>query len=297
MASSGVKVVVITGASSGVGLALANLLSNSNNYKVYATVRTPGKADQLQQYAKERGEKKLEVLELDVTKEESIDKAVKHIVGKDGKIDVLVNNAGFSFAKNLEQSTMSEFREIFDTNFFGVVATSKAIVPLMRQAKSGHIINIASYGGLVGQPFNDAYCAAKFAVTGLTESMHATLSPLGVKVTLVCPGAIATPFLAKATATATKDENNPYAALQQAYIDSMKKIFAGAAASGVKTAQSAEEIADLLKQIVETEKPHFLYPTSAYIGGLISKKLVDNTGDAMTQLTIQRSYGDAISHL
>jgi short-subunit dehydrogenase len=297
MESSGVKVVVITGASSGVGLSLANLLSSSNNYKVYATARTPSKADQLQQIVKERGDKRIEILELDVTKEDSIDNAVKHIIAKDSKIDVLVNNAGFSFAKNLEQSSMSEFREIFDTNFFGVVATSKAIVPLMRQAKSGHIINIASVGGLIGQPFNDAYCAAKFAVVGLTESMYSTLSPLGVKVTLVCPGAITTPFLAKATGTLSQDPNNPYIKLQQAYMDTMKKVFAGNASSGIKTSQTPEEISEVLKQIIETEKPQFLYATSPYVSTIISKKLVDDTGDTMAQFTITRSYGDSLSNL
>jgi short-subunit dehydrogenase len=219
-------VVVITGASSGLGLATASLLSSTGEYKVYATARTPAKADQLQQLAKEeKRSNRLEILELDVTKEDSIARAINLILQKESRIDVLVNNAGFSFAKPLELTSMGEFHEIFDTNFFGVVAMSKAVVPSMRGAKSGHIINIASFGGIVGQPFNDAYCAAKFAVVGLTESMYATLFPLGVKVTLVCPGAITTPFLAKAAATTDASADNPYSSLQQAYIDNIKKYF------------------------------------------------------------------------
>jgi NAD(P)-dependent dehydrogenase (short-subunit alcohol dehydrogenase family) len=289
------KVVIVTGASSGVGLALSVLLSGTGQYKVYATARQPNTVEQLQQLVKERPDT-LELLPLDVTKEDTITQAVNHILQKDSKIDVLVNNAGFSFAKNLEATSMAEFKEIFDTNFFGVVATSKAVVPHMREAKSGHIINIASYGGLVGQPFNDAYCAAKFAVSGLTESMHATLSPLGVKVTLVCPGAITTPFLAKASSSlvAVGDEN-PYSTLQTAYMDTMKKIFMGNAAAGIKTSQTPEEIAEVLKKIIETDKPNFQYPTSEYMTNLVAKKYVDPTGNTNTQLTLSRCYGDALN--
>jgi len=289
------KVVIVTGASSGLGLSLSSLLSASGHYKVYATARQPNKVEQLQNLAKERKDT-LELLTLDVTKEDSINQAINQVLQKESKIDVLVNNAGFSFAKTLEATSMAEFREIFDTNFFGVAACSKVVVPHMRAAKSGHIINISSYGGLVGQPFNDAYCAAKFAVTGLTESMFSSLSPLGVKVTLVCPGAITTPFMAKAVSTLVPlGDDNPYSGLQKAYIETMQKVMAGNAAAGVKSAQTPDEVAQVIKNIIETEKPDFQYITSDYIGNLVSKKYVDITGNTMAQLTLTRSFGDALN--
>jgi NAD(P)-dependent dehydrogenase (short-subunit alcohol dehydrogenase family) len=284
-------VVLVTGASSGVGLALAQVLSGSGQYKVYATARQPNKVEQLQQLVKERSDT-LEVLTLDVTKESTIQESIDYILKKDGKIDVLVNNAGFSFAKPTELTSMDEFREIFDTNFFGVVATSKAVIPHMRAAKSGHIINISSVGGLLGQPFNDAYCAAKFAVCGLTESMYQTLIPFGIKVTLVCPGAITTPFLAKAASSVVPSgENNPYTELQNMYVENVTKIFAGNAASGIKSSQTAEEIAEIIKKIAELEKPDFCYTTSEYVTNFAATKLVDVTGNSSAEFTSKRCFG------
>jgi len=283
------KVVLVTGATSGAGLAISSLLSQSS-YKVYGTARNLHKADQLHALAKERNNR-LEILELDVTKEETISQAIKTIISKESKIDILVNNAGYAITKPAELTSMAEFREIFETNFFGLVALTKEVIPYMREARSGHIINISSFGGLVGQPFHDAYSASKFAVTGFTESLHSTLTPFGISVTLVCPGAITTPFLSKAVSTVVK-EQTPYSELQQAYATTMHKIFAGNAQSGIKTSQTAEEIAVILKDIIETDKPHFLYPTSDYMKKQVALKLVDVTGDTLAEFTIKRSYGE-----
>jgi len=282
------KVVLITGATSGVGLALSSLLSQSSNYKVFGTARNPDKADQLQSLVKERNNR-LEVVELDLTKEQSINQAITYILNKESKIDIIVNNAGFAISKTAELTSMAEFRDIFETNFFGLVAITKGVIPSMREAKSGHIINISSYGGLVGQPFHDAYSASKFAVTGFTESLYSTLVPLGIKVTLVCPGAITTPFMGKALATVVK-EDNAYSELQKAYIETMKKIFIGNAE--IKTSQTPEEIGEVLKNIIETDKPHMMYMTSDYMKKQASQKLVDVTGETMAEYTLKRSYGD-----
>jgi len=290
------KIVLTTGCSSGIGLATAVLLgSRPNKYKVYATMRDPSKAGDLMKAAKSLGAE-VTVLPLDVSKEDSIDRCTKEIFAKEGRIDVLINNAGFTFAKPLEFTSMSEFHEIFDTNLFGVVAMCKAVVPGMRERKSGHILNISSFGGLIGQPFNDAYCAAKFAVVGLTESMYTTLPPLGVKVTLVCPGAVTTPFVAKATSNMLQsDDNNPYSGLQNAYMGSMKAIFAGAAASGIKSSQTPEEIAGVLMSILETEKPKPMYLTSEYISKSACLKLKDPTGETVAKESIKRSFGDYVN--
>jgi short-subunit dehydrogenase len=179
-----------------------------------------------------------------------------------------------------------------ETNFFGLVATTKIIVPLMRARRSGHIINISSYGGLVGQPFNDAYCAAKFAVTGLSESMYSSLHPFGIKVTLVCPGAITTPFLDKAAKTVEMDPSNPYMPLGSAYIATMRKVFSDSGTSGIKSSQTADEIAEILKRLIEEDDPQFLCLTSQYIEKIAGFKLKDTTGRTMADLTLKRSYGE-----
>jgi len=283
------KVVLITGASSGVGLSTSVLLA-ANGYKVYASMRDTAKAGDLKKAAEEKGAQ-VEVTQLDVTDETSIKKAIDEIIEKEGKIDVLINNAGFSFAKTLEQTSMSEFRSIMETNFFGLVATTKIVVPLMRARRSGHILNISSYGGLVGQPFNDAYCAAKFAVTGLSESMHASLRPFGIKVTLVCPGAITTPFLQKAAGTIETDPSNPYMPLGSAYVATMKKVFSDSETTGVKSSQTADEVAEVLKRLIEEDDPQFLCLTSQYIEKVAGLKLKDTTGKTMANMTLTRSYG------
>jgi len=287
------KVVVVTGASSGLGLATTLLLAgigHGKTYKVYPSVRNISTATALINGAKEKGVT-IHPIEMDVSKSDQVTSVLAGIIKEEGAIDVLINNAGFTFAKPMEETTMEEFHTLFDTCLFGVVAACKAVIPAMREQKSGHIINISSIGGLMGQPFNDAYCSAKFALSGLSESMYGTLVPLGIKVTLVCPGAITTPFLAKATATTTTDPNSPYVGLQQAYIGEIMKIFQSNAAAGIKSSQTPEEIAELLLQIIDADKPHFQYLTSDYVDNLASIKFKDNTGDVGLQTTMQRSYG------
>jgi len=288
------RTAFITGTSSGVGFSTSLLLAK-NNFKVFASVRSIGKGEGLLNAAKNLGvHNNIHLVELDVSKEKDVSTVVKDVISKAGKLDVLINNAGYTIVKPTELTSMSEFREIFDTNFFGTVAVAKEVIPHMRSNKSGHIINISSYGGLVGQPFNDAYCAAKFAVTGWNESLHSTLHPFGVNVSLVCPGAITTPFAGKATGTVNVDPTNPYIPLQQLYMDNLKKIFSSNASSGVKSSQTAEELAEFLLNVINSKEPKPLYVTSEYIGNVASKKYVDITGETMAKTTITRSFGSDI---
>ena len=163
------KNVLITGTSSGLGFETAILMAEKG-YQVYASMRNLEKADKLIQIAKEK-KLSIEVLELDVSQMHTIELAVKSIIEKDGKIDVLVNNAGAGFAKTLEQASLDEVDWVTDVNYTGVIRTTKAVLPYMRKVKAGRIINITSVGGLVGQPFNELYCGAKFAVEGFTEAL------------------------------------------------------------------------------------------------------------------------------
>ncbi|HQU56219.1 MAG TPA: SDR family NAD(P)-dependent oxidoreductase, partial [Chitinophagaceae bacterium] len=162
-------VTLITGTSSGVGLETA-LLFAKNGYSVYASMRDTTKNEKLLAAAKHENFD-LKIIELDVCNTASIQKAVDTVIREEGTIDILVNNAGAGFAKSTEQATDEEIQWVIQTNLLSVIRCTKAVLPIMKAQKSGHIINLSSVGGLVGQPFNELYCAAKFGVEGYTEAM------------------------------------------------------------------------------------------------------------------------------
>lgn len=190
--------VLITGTSTGVGFESAILFAQ-NNYKVYATMRNLEKADALQQVIHEKN-LDIEILPLDVTKTDTIKSAVDTIIQKDGKIDVLINNAGAGFAKTTEQASTEEIRWVTEVNYHGVIFCTQAVLPFMRKQKSGQIITITSVGGLVGQPFNELYCGAKFGVEGYMEALATYISDaFNINITCVEPGGIATEFMTSAT--------------------------------------------------------------------------------------------------
>jgi len=125
----------------------------------------------------------------------SINQCVADIIAQDGKIDVLVNNAGAGFVRSTEQATEDEIQWVIDVNLTGVIRCTKAVLPHMRKARSGRVVNVSSVGGLVGQPFNELYCAAKFAVEGYTESLACYVQPnFNIQFTSIEPGGIATEF-------------------------------------------------------------------------------------------------------
>jgi short-subunit dehydrogenase len=186
------KTVVITGTSTGLGLETA-LIFAKNGYKVFATMRDVTKSEAL---IGSKGNLDIEILPLDVTNENSIKECIGNIIEKVGHIDILINNAGCGFAKTTEQANEEEMKWVMDLNYYGVVRCTKAVLPFMRKQKSGHIINITSVGGLVGQPFNEFYCGAKFAVEGYTESLASYIEDdFGIKFSIVEPGGISTEFL------------------------------------------------------------------------------------------------------
>ena len=189
------KVAIITGTSSGVGLELSLLLA-LEGYIVYATMRDLSKKDNLLNKAQELGLDNIIVEQLDITQVESINKCITKIINSVGYIDLLVNNAGAGFIRTVEQATEDDIKWVMDTNYLGVVNCVKAVIPHMRHRKSGHIINISSVGGLVGQPLNELYCGAKFAVEGFTEAMASYMTKyFNIYFTLVEPGGIESDFV------------------------------------------------------------------------------------------------------
>jgi NAD(P)-dependent dehydrogenase (short-subunit alcohol dehydrogenase family) len=187
------KVILITGSSTGIGLETAVQLAEQG-HKVYATMRNLQKRSLLDNEVEKRNVK-LNVRQLDVQDEKSIEACIAEIIASEQRIDVLINNAGAGFIKPMEQASMEEIQQVMDVNFYGPIRCSKAVMPQMRKQRSGHIINISSVGGIVGSPVNEIYCAAKFALEGLTESLATYLEPyFGINVSLIEPGGTITEF-------------------------------------------------------------------------------------------------------
>lgn len=182
------KTVLITGTSSGIGKAAVKLFQASG-WNVVATMRTPEKETELQQLDR------VLVTALDVTKQESIEEAIAKGIAKFGTIDVLINNAGFGMMGLIEASSEELMQRIFDVNVFGVVRTTKAILPHFRARGEGLIVNVSSMVGRACFPFQALYHATKHALEGFTEDSQYELNPLGIRVKLVEPGGVATDFL------------------------------------------------------------------------------------------------------
>jgi len=186
--SGGQRVVLITGCSSGIGLDTA-VAAAGVGFRVVATMRDPDKGDALLKAASEVGVA-VDVRRLDVTDTASIDACLAEVVSQYGRLDAVVNNAGGanSFA-TVETATMAEYRANLEVNFFGVVAVTRAALPHLR-ASAGRVVTVGSTRGLIGQPFNEGYSAAKFAVEGFFESLAPTVAEFGVSVVIVEPGPV-----------------------------------------------------------------------------------------------------------
>ena len=188
----GGKVWLITGAAVGLGRELAEHLL-ATGARVVATSR---KLEPLRELAT-RYPATLLVTPMDVTDQHQVEAAVTAVVKRFGRIDVLVNNAGYGMAGAVEESAEGEYRPLFETNVFGLIRVTQAVLPQMRKQRSGHVVNLSSIGGLVSTPGFGMYNATKFAVEGLSEALAQELKPLGIKVTIVEPGPFRTKFLGR----------------------------------------------------------------------------------------------------
>ncbi|MDP9203880.1 MAG: oxidoreductase [Gemmatimonadota bacterium] len=192
------KVWLITGCSTGFGRELAKLVLD-RGYRAVVTARNPAKAEDI---AKGSGERAL-VLELDVTDPIEVDVAVKSAVKHFGRIDVLVNNAGIGYLGAVEESDEEEIRRMFEINFFGLSSMTRAVLPVMRGQRSGHIVNISSIGGLRSFPTLAYYNATKYAVEGFSEALSLEVTPLGIKVTIVEPSGFRTDWAGRSASEST----------------------------------------------------------------------------------------------
>ncbi|WP_271784238.1 SDR family oxidoreductase [Aquimarina algiphila] len=265
------KNVLITGTSTGVGFE-SSILFAKNGCKVYATMRNLKKATPLNERI-EKENLNIELLPLDVTDINSIESAVKTIIQKDGKIDVLVNNAGAGFAKTTEQATEKEIRWVTDVNYHGTVFCTQAVLPFMRKQRSGQIISITSVGGLVGQPFNELYCGAKFATEGFMEGLATYVSePFNIKFTCVEPGGIATEFMKSAVEKTTSEgqlAKGEYLSIFEKYLAGTQKR---ASESEVQVYQTGQEVAEVVLKVADNENPPLRIRTSEWAENITALK-------------------------
>jgi NAD(P)-dependent dehydrogenase (short-subunit alcohol dehydrogenase family) len=190
---------LITGCSTGFGRELSLILLK-RGYRVVATARDKSKVEDI---VADHDKSSL-ALKLDVDKQDQIDAAVKAAEARFGRIDVLVNNAGYGYLSAIEEGDDADIRAMFETNFFGLVAMTRAVLPTMRAQKSGAVVNISSVGGFIGFPGSGYYAATKFAVEGLSESLSKEVGPLGIKVIIVEPGPFRTDWAGRSLKTPKK---------------------------------------------------------------------------------------------
>ena len=186
------KVALVTGSSSGIGLETVLALAR-DGYETFASMRDVSKGAELE-YAAKKENLKIKIIELDVDKEESIISVIKKISTEHGRLDVLVNNAGYGQFGCTEDISLNDFRKQFETNFFSIVRIIQEVSPIMRKQKSGIIVNMSSVVGKIGLPGSSAYISTKFALEGFSECLRYELGQFGIKVMLIEPGVIKTNF-------------------------------------------------------------------------------------------------------
>ncbi len=230
MAAAGeLKTVLITGGTDGLGRATALLLATAG-YRVFAAGRSRAKREALDQVARER-RLPLETLEMDVCDDSSVARALAEVRSQAGPVDVLVNNAGIGYIAPMEEITMEHLRQQFETNFFGVVRVTQAVLPEMRVRRRGRIINVSSVAGKLALPLFGAYSGSKFALEGMTDALRLEVYPLGIDVVLIEPGYIPTNFQATSmelsSPYATAAESSPYARVYQNFRRLWRKSTSG----------------------------------------------------------------------
>jgi NAD(P)-dependent dehydrogenase (short-subunit alcohol dehydrogenase family) len=248
MAKPNGKIALVTGASSGIGEATAERLANAG-YKVYGTSRRAVPA----------GKRSFEMLSLDVTSDASVEAAVGEVMRRDGRIDLLVNNAGFGVAPaGAEESSIDQARSIFETNFFGLIRMTRAVVPHMRRQGSGRIINIGSVLGFLPMPYGALYAATKHAVEGYSESLDHELRTRGIRVSVIEPAYTKTPFDANfMEPDARLDE---YRAAREGVSKRVNEVMATAEEPGV--------VADTVLEAANAARPKI-----RYAAGSLAKRL------------------------
>jgi len=250
LSPSNENVAVVTGSSTGLGFESSLTLAR-NGFLTYAIMRNLGKSAEIKAVATKEG-LPIRIAQLDVTKDRSTKDAINSILSDVGRIDVLVNNAGYGLNGAFEDLAMEEIKDQYETNVFGVIRVTQAVLPIMRNQKSGIIVNISSGAGRFGYPGGSAYVSTKFAIEGLSESIAYELEQFGIKVVLVEPGVIRTNFVNSMVAgKKSEDPNSPYSQLMQHVATSFQHMIEGGSSSDV--------VAKVVLKAVTSENPSLRY--------------------------------------
>jgi len=260
------KVAIVTGSSSGIGFQTALMLAR-NGYSTYASMRNIDKSKTITEIAKKE-RLPLQVIQLDVNDDVTVKNAINKIV-KDGKrIDVLVNNAGYGLFGALEELSIEEIKAQFETNFFGVVRVTQAVLPTMRnQNGGGTIVNISSVGGQVSVPILSAYNSTKFALEGLSESLSHELGPFGIRVIIIEPGFIKTNIMnSSVLAKRASVENSPYYSFTKKIESYFKSMMDNPESS------NPEEVAKVILHAVTSDNPQLRFTVGNDASAIVQAK-------------------------
>lgn len=238
------RVVLITGASSGIGQACARRLAQ-REYRVFGTSRRPQSG----------AEEPFDMIRMDVTDDASVRQAVATVLERCGRLDVVVNNAGYGLAGSVEDTSIEEAQALFETNFFGLLRVCRAVLPHMREQRAGTIVNVGSLGGLIAQPYSGMYSATKFAVEGLTEALRMEVRPFGIHVVLIEPGDARTAFTANRRPAQASREGSAYAERMRRALTIVEH--------DEQTGIPAEDVARLLERILRARSPRLRYPVAS----------------------------------
>ncbi len=262
--SSNDKVAVVTGSSSGIGFETSVLLAK-NGFQTYATARNPEKSQALTDIARDNG-LPIQILQLDVTSDKSVNDAVRRISLESKRIDVVVNNAGYALVGALEDSSIDEIKAQFETNLFGAIRVIQAVLPTMRNQRGGRIVNLSSMGGRIAIPFDSSYHGTKFALEGLSESLQYEVEQFGIKIILIEPGAIKSNFFnSLKMASNAQRPNSPY-------VQMIQKLNAGFS-SIVENAPPPLEVAKVILKAVTSEEPELRYTVGDDAAAMIQAKI------------------------
>ena len=239
------NVALVTGCSSGIGLETAVSLAREGHF-TYATMRNMKKSEDLDKIVHDE-DLPIKILELDVDDEESVDNTIAKIMEEKGRIDTLVNNAGWGMWGTVEDVSIEEFKQQFETNFFSIIRMIQKVAPIMRKQKSGNIVNVSSVAGRIGFPVSPAYISSKFALEGLSECLRFELGPFGINVIIIEPGVIKTNFFDSMKMAKKSNSDSVYNEITSKVVSGVKMM--------AEMGTESKEVANTIIKSINAENP------------------------------------------
>jgi NAD(P)-dependent dehydrogenase (short-subunit alcohol dehydrogenase family) len=245
-----IKVAVVTGSSTGIGFETALLLARSG-FHTYATMRDLKKSKNTVEIANAEN-LPLEVLQLDVNDDTSVKRAIGKIIAENGRIDVIVNNAGYGLFSPIEDMTLGQVKKQFETNFFGAIRVMHEVIPTMRRQRNGTIVNVSSVAGSIGIPLYSAYASSKFALEGLSESVKYELNEFGINIILIEPGVIRTKIFENVKTGDVRSSS------ESSYVDLIERASKGFGKM-IDNSSSPKLVAEAILNAITSKEPEIRY--------------------------------------